>query len=53
VVAGGERHHAAGPLGRREAGEGVVGAAELERPGPLEILTLEEDACADAMVDGA
>jgi hypothetical protein len=46
VVAGAGGHDAGGPLGRVEAGDAVVGAADLERPGPLEVLGLEQDGTA-------
>ena len=42
VVARAGRHDAAGPFGLREAGDPVVGPADLERPRPLQVLALEE-----------
>ena len=43
VIAGGERQHAAFPLVGGEARERVIGAAELEGAGALEVLALEEE----------
>jgi hypothetical protein len=53
VVAGRIGDDAAALLGRLEPREGVVGAAELERPGALEVLALEEDAGAGLLINGA
>jgi hypothetical protein len=47
VVAGAGRHDAGGPFGRVEPGDAVVGAPDLERARPLEVLGLEEDGPAD------
>jgi hypothetical protein len=42
VVAGAGGHDPGRPLGRVEPGDAVVGAPDLERPGPLQVLGLEE-----------
>jgi hypothetical protein len=43
MVPGAGRHHPGRPLGRIEPGDPVVGAPDLERPGPLEMLGFEQD----------
>jgi len=43
VIAGGERHDAARALFRRDGGELVIGAAELERAGALQGLGFEKN----------
>ena len=51
MIAGGEGHDAAAARGRIERGELVVGAAKLERAGPLQRLGLEEHAAAGERVE--
>ena len=53
VVAGRKRQDAAAPLVGGEPRQRVVGAAELEGAGALQVLALEEDARAGALVDAA
>src|SRR5262249_56869183 len=53
VVAGREGDNAAGALVGRQARQRVVGAAELECAGALEVLALEEQLGAGPRVDGA
>jgi len=59
VVASRRTDHAALALGRAEADDLVVGAAQLEREHRLEVLALEQDAIAETrrelrrLVDGA
>ena len=43
MVSGAGRHHTGGPFGRFEPGDAVVGAPDLERARPLEVLGLEQD----------
>lgn len=51
VIARGESGDAAAPLRLRQAREGVVRAANLERASALQVLALEVDARADGGVD--
>ena len=53
VVAGRERHHAALLSSSLQQGKRVVGAPELESAHALEVLALEEHACAGERVDRA
>ncbi len=53
VVPRGISGHAAAQLFRAQPGNRVVGAAELERPHPLEVLALDEDFGADKLVQRA
>ncbi len=53
VVARGIGDHAAPLLLGRQAGERVVGAAELERAAALQVLAFEKHAGAGALIDGA
>jgi hypothetical protein len=43
VVAGAGRHHPGRPFGRVETGDAVIGAPDLERARPLEVLAFEKD----------
>ena len=49
VVARAGRDDAAGPFGIRQAGDPDVGAAYLERPGPLQVLALQVDRPGDGL----
>ena len=49
VVAGAGRDDAAGPLLLRQPGHPHVGAAQLERAGPLQVLALERHRAADRL----
>ena len=51
VVAGRERDHPAAALVLRDRGQLVEGAAELERPGPLQHFGLQEDFGPDPFVE--
>jgi hypothetical protein len=51
MIAGRKRHHPAAPLVGGERGQLVVGAAELERAGPLQRLRLEEDTPAGERIE--
>ena len=53
MVAGRVGDDAASLLGSIEADERVEGAPEFERPGPLQVLALEEDAAAGLLIDRA
>ena len=53
VVAGRKREDAAAPLVSGEARQRVVGAAELEGAGALQVFALEEHAGAGSLVDAA
>src|SRR5439155_6442620 len=48
-----ESHHATPPLLLREVGDGVVGPAELEGPGALEVLAFEPRPRARELVEAA
>jgi hypothetical protein len=51
MVAGRERDHAAAASVLRYGGQLVEGAAELERPGPLQHFGLQEDLGPDALIE--
>ena len=50
MVAGGGGDHAGGPLRVGQPGDPGVGAADLERPGALQVLALQQDRPADQLV---
>jgi hypothetical protein len=52
VIARGERDDPSRPLGRRQRRELVQGAPDLESPGPLEVLALEEHLVPAGVVEG-
>jgi hypothetical protein len=49
VVAGARGDHAPRPLGLGQPGDAHVGAADLERPGALQVLALEQHGAADLL----
>src|SRR2546428_210112 len=53
VIAGREGHHTALRVGGRQTRERVIGSAKLERATALEVLALEEEMRAGAVVDQA
>jgi hypothetical protein len=53
VIAGRVGDDAAPLLGRVQASERVVGAAELKGPGALEVLAFEENTAAGLLIDRA